>query len=124
MPITDDRRNHDREKDDQRNSKNVGSRLGGIEGQSLSTRHESDTVFYSNSEGRDKTGSWASLGGQATIGGIHRRLKELHEACLTVIDSQQKQLENSLHERKQLTAEIEDLYTLLGEALQDIPNKE
>ncbi|MHC5817251.1 MAG: hypothetical protein ACYT04_15375 [Nostoc sp.] len=48
----------------------------------------------------------------------------MHETCLTIIESQQKQLEISLHSSKQLTAEIHDLQTLLAETLEDIPDNE
>ncbi len=93
MPITNDRRSHDRQKDGQCDSQDVVSRLGSTERQSCSTRNDSNTVFYPDSEGRNQARSRLTPGGQATIGGIHRRLKELHEACLSLIESQQKQLE-------------------------------
>ncbi|MDF5706535.1 MAG: hypothetical protein PUP90_02345 [Nostoc sp. S4] len=119
MPITNDRRNYDRQKDNQRNSEDVTSRLGSSEGESISARNEPDRVFYTDSEGRNQAGTRFTSGGQATLGGIFRRLKELHEKCLAVIESQEKQIESSLHENKQLTAEIQDLYTLLAETLQE-----
>ncbi|MEH2467501.1 MAG: hypothetical protein V7K23_28260 [Nostoc sp.] len=124
MPITNDRRNYDTEKDDQRNCENVISGLGSVEGESISTRYESDAIFYPDSEGRNQARSWVAPRGQTTPGGIHRRLKELHEACLAVIESQQKQLENSLHEKKQLAEEIQGLHVLLAEVLEDIPHQE
>lgn len=124
MPITNDRRSHDREKDGQCDHQDVASRLGSIERQSVSIRNDSDTIFHPDSEGRDQARSRVALGGQATIGGIHRRLKELHETCLSLIESQQKQLETSLHSSKQLTAEMHDLQALLAETLEDTPNKE
>nr|WP_193196402.1 hypothetical protein [Nostoc sp. MG11] len=122
--IKNDRRNHSREKDDQCDCENVASRLGSAEEQSIPVRNDSNTVFYPDSEGRNQARSRVAPRGQATIGGIHRRLRELHEACLNLIDSQQKQLETSLHEKKQLTAEIHDLETLLAETLDDIPDNE
>nr|WP_322710520.1 hypothetical protein [Nostoc sp. ChiSLP03a]MDZ8211621.1 hypothetical protein [Nostoc sp. ChiSLP03a] len=124
MAIKNDRRNHDRQKDDQRNCENITGRLGVPERESISARHESDTIFYSDSEGRNQARSWIAHTGETTPGGIYRRLKELHEVCLTVIESQQKQLENSLHNSKQLTEEIENLHVLLAEVLQDVPHKE
>ncbi|MEH1819316.1 MAG: hypothetical protein V7L31_09605 [Nostoc sp.] len=124
MPIKNDRRSYDRQKDDQRNCENVISRLGRAEGEGISIRHESDTIFYPDSEGRNQARSWIGHAGETSPGGIYRRLKELHEACLTVIESQQKQLENSLHESRQLTEEIQSLHVLLAEVLQDVPHKE
>ena len=124
MAITNDRRNCDRQKDDQRNCENVIRRLGSFEGESISARHESDTILYPDSEGRNQARSWVADTGETTPGGIYRRLKELHEACLIVIESQQQQLENSLHKSKQLTEEIQSLHVLLAEVLQDIPHKE
>jgi hypothetical protein len=124
MPIKNDRRQHDRQKNGQRDSEDVVSRLGSAERQSISTRNDSNTVLYTNSEGRNQARPRVTSGGQATIGGIHRRLKELHEACLSLIESQQKQLENSLQNSKELTTEIYDLQTLLAETLEDIPDKQ
>ena len=125
MAITNDRRNHDRQKDDQRNCENVIGRLGSTQRESISVRHESDTIFYPDSERRNQARSRIAHTGETTPGGIYRRLKELHEACLTVIESQQEQLENSLHKSKQLTEEIQSLHVLLAEVLQeDIPHKE
>jgi hypothetical protein len=124
MPITNDRRNRDRQKDSQCDSQDVNSRLGSTERQGISIRNDSDTVLYSDSERRNQARAWANLGGQATPGGIYRRLKELHQTCLSLIESQQKQLETSLQNSKQLTAEIDDLEALLAETLQDIPEKE
>ena len=123
MSITNDRRSYDREKDSQRDTENVASRLGSFERQSISARNDSNTIFHPDSEGRDQARSRFTLGGQATTGGIHRRLKELHETCLSLIESQQKQLETSLHSTKQLTAEVHDLEALLAETLEDIPNE-
>ncbi|MBC1218475.1 hypothetical protein GNF10_17415 [Nostoc sp. UCD121] len=124
MPITNDRRNHGRQKDGQCDSQDVISGLGSTERQSVSTRNDSDTVFHPDSQGGNQARSWANPGGEATLGGIHRRLKELHQTCLSLIGSQQKQLETSLHNTKQLTDEINDLETLLAETLEDIPDKE
>ncbi len=124
MPITNDRRNYDREKDSQRDCKDVISGLGSTERESISIRDDSNTIFYPDSKGGNQARSRINTGGQATIGGIHRRLKELHKACLSLIESQQKQLESSLHNSKQLTAEINDLQTLLAETLDDISEQE
>ena len=124
MAITNDRRHHDRQKDNQCNGENVIRRLGGSEGEGISVRNESDTILYPDSEGRNQARSRIASPGEATPGGIYRRLKELHEACLNVIESQQKQLENSLHEKKQLAEEIQGLHVLLAEVLQDIQHKE
>ncbi|OYE04738.1 hypothetical protein [Nostoc sp. 'Peltigera membranacea cyanobiont' 232] len=123
MPITNDRRSHGRQKDSQRDSKDVISRLGSAEGQSSPIRNDSNTVFYPDSEGRNQARPRVAPGGQATIGGIHRRLKELHQACLSLIESQQKQLETSLQNSKELTTEIYDLQKLLAETLKDIPEE-
>ncbi|MEH1810900.1 MAG: hypothetical protein V7K26_00165 [Nostoc sp.] len=123
MPITDDRRNYDREKDSQRNPKNVVPRLEITEREGSPIRNDSNTIFYPDSEGGNQTRSRVAFGGQATIGGIHRRLKELHETCLTLIESQQRQLESSLQNSKQLTVEIHELETLLAETLEDIPEE-
>jgi hypothetical protein len=123
MPITDDRRSYDRQKDSERDSQDVVSRLGSVERQSIPTRNDSNTVLYPDSEGRDQARPRVTLGGQATAGGIHRRLKELHEACLNLIESQQKQLETSLQSSKDLTAQMHDLETLLAEALKDVPEE-
>ncbi len=119
MAITNDRRNRNREKDSQRDVKNVASGLGSSEEQSVSARNDSHPIFHPDSEGTNQARSRFTLGGQTTVGGINRRLKELHEACLSLIDSQQQQLETSLQERKRLTTEIEDLHTLLSETLED-----
>lgn len=124
MPITNDRRNHGRQKDGQRDSQDVISGLGSTERQSVSIRNDSDTVFHPDSQGGNQARAWANPGGEATLGGIHRRLKELHQTCLSLIDSQQKQLQTSLHNTKQLTDEINDLETLLAETLEEIPDKE
>ncbi|MHC5740242.1 hypothetical protein [Nostoc sp.] len=123
MPITNDRRSHDRQKDSQRDPQDVVSRLGSTERKSSSIRNDSNTVFHPDSEGRNQARPQVASGGQATIGGIHRRLKELHEACLSLIESQQKQLETSLQNSKELTVEIYDLQTLLAETLKDIPEE-
>ena len=123
MPITNDRRSYDRQKDSERDSQDVVSRLAGVERQSSSIRNDSNTVFYPDSEGRNQARPRVAPRGQATIGGIHRRLKELHQACLSLIESQQNQLETSLQNSKQLTVEIYDLETLLAETLKDIPEE-
>lgn len=107
----------------QRNTENVLSRLGGSQRQGFSARNDSYPVLYSDREGRDKAGTWATPRGQATPGGIHRRLKKLHKAWLQLIESQQRQLEVSLQESKNLTAEMQILQSLLAETLDDIPEE-
>lgn len=103
----------------ERNVEDDSRRLGGSQGESFSARDDANAVFHSDSEGRDKAGSWTTVGGQATPGGIHRRLKELHKAFLELVESQQQQLEISLRESKQLTAEMHNLQALLAETLDD-----
>ncbi|YAF95165.1 MAG: hypothetical protein AB3A66_21715 [Nodularia sp. CChRGM 3473] len=124
MNITNGREYLYREKDRQCHTEDVNPGLGSVEGQSISTRNDSHSIFYPNSEGRHQVRPRTSIGGQTTPGGIHRRLKELHEACLRLIESQQQQLETSLQESKQLTAEMQSLQSLLAETLDDIPSHE
>ncbi|BAZ50527.1 hypothetical protein NIES4103_31430 [Nostoc sp. NIES-4103] len=109
--------NHDQDR--QCNIENGSRRLGVPQREGFPARNDANSVFYPDSEGRNKTGAWATPGGQATPGGIHRRLKELHKAWLSLIESQQQQLEVSLRESKQLTAEMQYLQALLAETLED-----
>jgi hypothetical protein len=117
MAINNAGRNHDRQKDDKCDSETLTPGLGVSQRQGISTRNESHSVLHTDSEGRNQTRTRTTSGGQKTLGGIHRRLRELHKACLQLVDSNQKHLENSLHESKQLTTEIHDLETLLAEVL-------
>ncbi|HIK04589.1 MAG TPA: hypothetical protein IGS40_07740 [Trichormus sp. M33_DOE_039] len=124
MAIKNDRKKYNREEDGKRDAENVSSRLGSTEKQSISTGNDSDRVLYPDSQRRNQARAWAADGGQETTGGIYRRLKQLHAACLNLIDSNHKQLENSLHESKKLTEELNDLEILLAETLDDIPEKD
>nr|MDZ8016538.1 hypothetical protein [Nostoc sp. SerVER01] len=120
MSVQNDRRKRDRKENSERNTQDVTRGLGSIEGEGVSTWNKSNTVFYSDSEGRNQNRPRNTSGGQETLGGIHRRLKQLHQDCLHLVESNNRQLENSLHESKRLTEEISDLETLLAEALIDI----
>lgn len=113
----------DRNQNCQCNVEDVSRRLGSAQTKSFSVGNDSDSIFYPNSAGRDKTGTWTVNGGQETPGGIYRRLKILQKAWLQLVESQQQQLENSLRESKQLTAEMQNLQALLAETLDDIPEE-
>lgn len=122
MAITNDRRNG-RKESSKCDATNELSGLGGTQGESLSTRIESDSIFYPDSKGGNKNREWIGFGGQETIGGIYRRLKEVHTACLRLIESQQKQLEASLQESETIATEMQTLHALLAETLDDEENE-
>lgn len=119
MDITspDARRTQPPAKNYQRNIENDERGLGTSSFEGFPVRDVEDTVFRSDSERGDQAGTWITSGGQATLGGIYRRLKEIHQSCLTLIESQQRQLEISLQDSKQITTEILYLQTLLAETL-------
>lgn len=85
-----------REEDNQRDFKNVNSRLGFTSGQSSADGNESNQIFDSDSSWGNISGEEGIAGGQGTTGKMLRQLRDLKDAHLAYIDSHKQLLESQL----------------------------